>query len=205
MADPVSPLAAGLPSPAYTYAEFRALVSHLAAERRTSGPDQTPGLIRFTQQNLAHLDRAYAAPLLPELVEHLRHLTRSETWVVLAEAWCGDTAHSLPILARLAEGSAGHVNLHVLLRSDHPEVMAAHQTNGKNSIPKLIRLDAATGQELGSWGARPAGAQALSVALHADPDIHTNQKVRAMNEWYEADNGKSLQQELLAQFTTAGS
>ena len=199
MATSVSPLAAGLPAPAYTYAEFRALVGRLAAERRTSGPDQTPGLIRFTQQNVAHLDRAGAAPLLPALVEKIRHLPRPEHWVVLAEAWCGDTAHSLPVLARLAEGSAGQVGLHVLLRSDHPAVMEAHQTNGKNSIPKLIRLDAASRQELGSWGGRPAGAQALNLKLHADPEMHTSQIVRAMNEWYAADNGQALQEELLTQ------
>ncbi|GAA4356290.1 hypothetical protein GCM10023185_19960 [Hymenobacter saemangeumensis] len=194
-----SPLAAGLPTPAYTYAEFRALVAGLAAERRTSGPDQLPGLIRFTQQNGEHLDRACAVPLLPALVEAIRHLPRAEHWVVLAEAWCGDTAHSLPILARLAEGSAGHAKLHVLLRSDHPVVMAAHQTNGKNIIPKLIRLDASTRQELGSWGGRPAPAQALNQQLHADPAMHTSQIVRAMNDWYEADQGQTLQQELLAQ------
>ena len=194
-----SPLANGLPTPAYTYAEFRALVGHLVAARRTSGPDQTPGLIRFTQQNLAHLDRGCTRPLLPALVEKIRHLDHKEHWVILAEAWCGDTAHCLPILARLAESSAGHVKLHVLLRSDHPAVMAAHQTNGKNSIPKLVRLDAATRRELGSWGARPAPAQALSVQLHADPAQHTSQIVRAMNDWYETDNGQTLQQELLDQ------
>jgi hypothetical protein len=198
MVDTTSPLAAGLPAPAYTYADFRALVATLAAGHRTSGPDQLPGLIRYTQQNQAHLDRAGQSPLLPALVDRLRHLPRPEQWVVLAEAWCGDTAHSLPVLARLAESSAGRVELRVLLRSDHPAVMAAHQTNGKDSIPKLIRLDAATRQELGTWGSRPAAAQALNVQLHADATMHTNQIVRRMNEWYAADDGQALQYELLA-------
>ena len=117
---------------------------------------------------------------------------------MLGEAWCGDTAHSLPILAHLAEASAGRVTLHALLRSDHPALMAAHQTNGGNSIPKLIRRDAATGADLGDWGPRPAEAQELAHRLHADKDLHTNQIVKAMNAWYEADNGRALQLELLA-------
>ncbi|WP_201986784.1 thioredoxin family protein [Hymenobacter rubidus] len=187
-----------LPTPAYTYAEFRSLVAILAAEHRTTGPDQTPGLIRYTDQNQVHLDRAYAEPLLPALLEKIQHLSAPEEWLVLGETWCGDTAHLLPVLAHLAEKSAGRVSLHVVLRSEHPEIMATHQTEGKNSIPKLIRLDAATGAELGVWGPRPAAAQALSRELHADKSLHTNYVVKTMNTWYEADNGEAMQLELLA-------
>ncbi len=188
---------AALPAPAYTYAEFRALVGELAAGHRTTGPDQGPALVRFTEQNQDHLDHAYALPLLPGLVDRLRHLGAPQRWLVLAEAWCGDTAHELPVLARLAEGSAGQVRLHVLLRSEHPALMAAHQTDGKDSIPKLIMQDAA-GHDLATWGPRPAAAQALAHRLHADPAQHTAAIVRQMNEWYAADQGQSLQRELLA-------
>ena len=189
---------ASLPSPAYTYPEFRALVGRLAAGHRTSGPDQTPGLVRYTDQNQAHLDRSSALPLLPALVARLRQLPRPEQWLVLGEAWCGDTAHTVPIVAHLAAESAGRVTLHVVLRSDHPELMAAYQTNGKNSIPKLIRRDAETGADLGTWGPRPAAAQVLSHQLHTDPSLHTNQVVKGMNEWYATDGGQAVQQELLA-------
>ena len=191
-------MSASVPAPAYTYPEFRALLGQLAAEHRTTGPDQTPGLIRYTDQNQAHLDRGYALPLLPALEEHLRQLPRPEQWLLLGEAWCGDTAHTLPVLAHLAARSEGRVSLHVLLRSDHPAVMAAYQTNGKNSIPKLIRRDAETGADLGTWGPRPAVAQALSQQLHGDPLLHTNQIVKTMNAWYADDAGQSVQQELLA-------
>ena len=186
-----------VPAPAYTYAQFRALVGTLAAERRTSGPDQSPGLIRYTDQNQAHLDRAYAHALLPHLVARLAQLPRAEHWLVLGEAWCGDTAHLLPVLARLAEESTGTIRLHVLLRSEHPELMAAHQTKGADSIPKLIRLDHATGADLGDWGPRPAEAQVLAHQLHADKSLPVNKIIKAMNAWYEADIGKALQQELL--------
>ena len=192
-------MSATLPTPAYSYPEFRALVARLAAEHRTTGPDQTLGLIRYTNQNQAHLDQAYAQPLLSALVAHLRQLPRPEQWLVLGEAWCGDTAHILPVLAHLAAESGGRVQLHTVLRSDHPALMAAYQTDGKNSIPKLVRRDAKTGADLGTWGPRPAAAQVLSHRLHADDSLHTNQVVKAMNEWYAADEGQSEQRELLAE------
>ena len=190
--------AAAVPAPAYTYPEFRALVASLAAGHHTTGPEQSPGLIRYTDQNQAHLDRAYTVPLLPALVEKLQHLPHAEQWLVLGEAWCGDTAHALPVLAHLAAESAGRVALHVVLRSEHPDLMAIHQTNGKNSIPKLIRRDAATGTELGTWGPRPAEAQVLSHQLHSDKYLHTNEVVKSMNAWYAKDNGQAMQHELLA-------
>jgi hypothetical protein len=186
-----------VPTPAYTYSEFRALVASLAAGHHTTGPEQSPGLIRYTDQNQAHLDRAYTVPLLPTLVEKLQNLPHTEQWLVLGEAWCGDTAHALPVLAHLAAESAGRVALHVLLRSEHPDLMATHQTNGKNSIPKLIRRDAATGTELGTWGPRPTEAQVISNQLHSDKSLHTNEIVKSMNAWYAKDNGQAMQQELL--------
>ncbi|WP_375416991.1 thioredoxin family protein [uncultured Hymenobacter sp.] len=199
MSIPTSPLSAGPPAPSYTYAEFQHLVGELAAAHRTTGPDQLPLLLHNTAQNVGHLDRAHRDPLLPEVAALARHVPASGwEWVVLAEAWCGDTAHALPVLARLAEASAGRISLHVLLRSDHPAVMAAHQTNGKNSIPKLICLDAATRRELGSWGPRPAEAQALSTKLHEDKNLRITQIIKQMNAWYETDRGLDIQRELLA-------
>lgn len=197
---PTPPPLANLPAPSYSYPEFRALVSELAAAHRTSGPDQLPLLLHTTAQNQAHLDRAYADPLLPEMAPALAQYVPATgwEWVVLGEAWCGDTAHVLPILARLAEASAGRISLRVLLRSDHPAVMAAHQTEGKNSIPKLICLAAATRRELGTWGPRPAEAKALSAQLHADPELRVTQIIKQMNAWYEADQGQHTQRELLA-------
>lgn len=188
-----------VPKPAYTYPEFRALVGLLAAEHRTTGPEQLPFYIRLTAQNPAHLDRLHAAPLLPALVERLRQLPRPQQWLVLAEAWCPDTAFSLPVLAHLAEESAGRVRLHVVLRSEHPDLMAAYQTDGKNSIPKLIRRDAETGEDLGTWGPRPEAVRALSDRLHQDKSLHINQVAKGMSDWYEADNGQEIQQEMLAQ------
>ena len=182
---------------AFRYPQFRALVGQLAQEKRTSGPEQLPLLIRTTEQNQAILDAAYALPLLPELVQALRELARPWRWVVLAEAWCGDTAHHLPVLAHLAEASHGQVDLRILLRSEHPDIMAAHQTNGKNSIPKLICLDAATLTELGTWGPRPAAAEALSHRLHADPNLPITQLIKQMNAWSDEDRGQALQHELL--------
>ena len=42
--------------------------------------------------------------------------------LVLTEDWCGDSTNSLPVIARLA-ADAGNVDLRVLRRDEHPELM----------------------------------------------------------------------------------
>lgn len=181
---------------AMSYPDFRSLVGQLAQERRTTGPDQLPLLVRTTEQNQTILDQAYQFPLLPELVQAVQKLACPWRWVVLAEAWCGDTAHHLPVLAHLAEASHQRIDLRVMLRSEHPDLMAEYQTNGKNSIPKLVCLDAATLTALGTWGPRPTAAQELSERLHAEDNLPITQLIKQMNAWADADRGQALQQEL---------
>ncbi|HEX8349729.1 MAG TPA: thioredoxin family protein [Hymenobacter sp.] len=182
---------------ALTYPAFQALVTRLAHEHRTSGPEQHPFLIQTTQQNQAVLDADHGLPLLPELVALLRQVPNRWFWAVLGEAWCGDTAHQVQLLAHLASESENQVELRILLRSEHPDVMAAYQTNGKDSIPKLVCLEADTMQTLGTWGPRPAAAQQLAEQLHANKELHATQVSQQMNEWYNADQGQSFQRELL--------
>jgi len=69
-------------------------------------------------------------------------------------------------------------------------------TNGSRSIPKLIALDAATLEVLGTWGSRPVPAQAIFYALIergvAKPLVMEN-----LQRWYNADRGKTIQAEFV--------
>ena len=60
--------------------------------------------------------------------------------LVLAEDWCGDASNTVPVLARLADAVPG-LELRVIRRDEHPEVMDRYLTNGSRSIPIVIALD----------------------------------------------------------------
>ena len=80
-----------------------------------------------------------------------------QTWMVLTEPWCGDSAFLLPVIAEAATLSDA-IPLRILLRDDHLDIMDQHLTGGSRSIPKLVafRND---GTELFTWGPRPDGAR----------------------------------------------
>ena len=113
--------------------------------------------------------------------------------LVIAEDWCGDASSTVPILARLAAVVPG-LELRVIRRDTHPEVMDRYLTNGSRSIPIVIVLDADY-RELGHWGPRPALLQDWVMAnRNSMPKTELYPLVRG---WYARDRGESTLREVL--------
>ncbi|QNF32539.1 thioredoxin family protein [Adhaeribacter swui] len=182
----------------FSYPEYEALIDQLLAEDKTTGPDQNPKMVQYTQMNQVRMTRiARTTALLPEVQEALAQLTRSLQWVVLTEAWCGDAAQNVPVLHKIAEASNGKISLKLLLRDENLDLMDQYLTNGTRSIPKLICFDATTGQELGTWGPRPAAAQELYHAYKANPVGTKKEFIQNVQLWYGRDRTYSMQQEMV--------
>jgi hypothetical protein len=114
--------------------------------------------------------------------------------LVLAEDWCGDASSTVPILAKLAATTPG-LELHIILRDQHPEVMDRYLTNGSRSIPIVIALDEQF-RELGHWGPRPRELQAWVMANRLIvPKAELYPQVR---QWYARDRGETTLREVLA-------
>ncbi|HEV8599897.1 MAG TPA: thioredoxin family protein [Gemmatimonadales bacterium] len=113
--------------------------------------------------------------------------------LVLAADWCGDAAHTVPVLARLAEQLEG-VELRVLERDQFPRVMEHYLTNGSRSVPIAIALDAEW-RELSDWGPRPAALQAWMLANQAN--VPTPRRYAYARKWYASDRGETALRELL--------
>ena len=105
--------------------------------------------------------RLYAGASIPtelrdqfvELVEkHGGELSIS----AMTEEWCGDSAVTLPFVARLAEAVPG-IELRILFGKDQPELKAAYEGDGYESIPMLSFFDASW-NEIGRWMERPKPA-----------------------------------------------
>jgi Thioredoxin len=62
--------------------------------------------------------------------------------LVLAEDWCGDASNTVPYVAKLSD-QARCLEMRVLRRDEHPEVMDRYLGGTSHSIPIVIVLDAA--------------------------------------------------------------
>jgi hypothetical protein len=113
--------------------------------------------------------------------------------LVLAEDWCGDASNTVPILARWTEEVPG-LELRVLRRDEHPEVMDRYLTNGSRSIPIVIVLDGDF-EELGHWGPRPLELQAWVLANK--PKIPKGELYPQVRRWYAMDRGATTLREVM--------
>lgn len=180
---------------AYSYADYMLLMEKVVLENRTTGPKQSEDLAFYTKLNLARMQRLNKKVELNEdLKAKVIQIEIPQTWYILTEAWCGDAAQNIPVLAAAALPNP-LITVKLLLRDENPELMDAYMTNGGRSIPKLIAVDVDF-NELFTWGPRPAGANELMLAYKANPVQTLKEFVEDIQRWYIADKTKSMQKEL---------
>ncbi|MEJ8756263.1 thioredoxin family protein [Pontibacter sp. H259] len=181
---------------ALSYNEYVNLTENLLSENKTTGTNHATDLVEYTRMNLHRMRRGEkTVELTEELLNALQTIDRTMVWVVLTEAWCGDAAQNLPGIVKIAEASP-LIDVKLLLRDEHIDVMDAYLTNGGRSIPKLIALDAETLQELGTWGPRPEPAQELVMEAKAQK-LDFKEMAEKLHGWYGKDRSRTLQQEFI--------
>jgi hypothetical protein len=190
---------------ALPYSAYRKLIDDLLAEGKTTGNAQSDSAVAITKLNVQRMRRLdKTVKLQPALLAELKQLDQPWVWLVLTEGWCGDSAQTIPVFAKIAEANA-KINLRMILRSDYPEVMDAYLTDGSRSIPKLICLTPEL-EELGTWGSRPQpGKEILQKYKKQYGDQfrdHYDEFTEELHLWYGRDRTQTLQAELTESIRT---
>ena len=181
-----------------SYDEFMAWCTEMAENKQTSGHNQEESLIGYTALNFRRMQRLNKTFKLSELaIDSLARLEVVQHWLVFTESWCGDSAQTLPIINKVAEGSSGKILLQVVMRDENLAVMDEHRTNGSLAIPKLVVLDD-QGKQVYEWGPRPTDAQKLLQDWKANPQGKDWEAFELeLHTWYARDKGQSSQVELI--------
>ncbi len=141
------------------------------------------------------------AQVPPWATEAAAALGRRFRFVALAEDWCGDASSTVPVVARFAE--AAGIELRVLRRDEHPEVMDRYLgPGGARAIPVVVVLTEAM-EEVGHWGSRPAELQAFVMAQRTK-GLTSKDYFPEVRRWYARDRGESTLREMLAVMSRAG-
>ena len=180
------------------YETYKQMIEDLLATGKSTGPQQSEALTHYSQLNLQRMHRVEKTmQLLPEVKQQMAGVTRPQTWLVLTEGWCGDAAHSLPVIKALADLNP-NIRMRLLLRDENPELMDRYLTNGiARSIPRLIAVDTATGSELFTWGPRPAALQESFYGMRSEGLPYDVIK-EELQRWYNGDKTATIQRELAA-------
>jgi hypothetical protein len=114
-------------------------------------------------------------------------------FLAIAEDWCGDASNTVPVVAKWVHRVAG-LNLKILRRDEHPEVMDQYLTNGSRSIPIVIALDAGF-EELGHWGPRPEELQRFVMENRSI--VPKGELYPQVRRWYAKDRGQAILREVM--------
>ncbi len=118
-------------------------------------------------------------------------ISQPQTWMVITEGWCGDSAQILPHLAMIAACNP-IIAFRVFLRDSNTDLMDAWLTNGTRSVPKLVAFSH-EGEELFVWGPRPAEAQDL--INHLKGTMPRQEMYAQLHGWYAKNRGLAIEQE----------
>lgn len=183
---------------AMSYAQYRELLDALMAEEKTTGLDQSESKLNYARLNDKRMRKwEKIGKINPELQEKLLEVNKPMIWLIITEGWCGDAAQNLPFIEKMAAFNP-NIELKVLLRDEHPEVIDQFLTNGGRSIPKIVAINAWDLSVLGDWGPRPSFIQSEFLENKQSQQLSGKEFVEYMHLWYAKNKGIALQNDFLA-------
>ncbi len=153
---------------------------------------------KLNYQRSTRIEKTYEVS--SELKAAVEEIKEPQLWMVITEAWCGDSAQNLPYIAKMASLNDS-IDLRIVLRDSNPDIMDQYLTNGTKSIPKLAAFDL-EGNELFTWGPRPKEAKDLIAKLKSE-GIVKPELYEKLHLWYGRNRGKNLEAEFLELLTKA--
>jgi hypothetical protein len=175
-----------------SYQDYRTLVQDLVEQGSTTGHDKTEALANYTILNDRRMKRwDKTIKISDETKNKISNLNRHLTWLLITESWCGDAAHVVPVIHKMAELSE-NIDLKLVLRDENEALMDQFLTNGGRAIPKLIIIDTTTGEVLNTFGPRPSEATQLVNDYKATHGALTPEFKEDLQSWYNKDKGQNI-------------
>ncbi len=182
---------------AVSYQEFRDQVAKHVKNGTSSGPYQSEALSHYTLLNNSRMKRLDKTIKIEDsIAEKFKNFKGNQTWLVLTESWCGDAAHSMPVMNKVAEMTE-NINLKVLHRDENVELMNQFLTNGSMSIPKLIVFDNNTQEVIDNWGPSPSTVIKMTQEFKAKHEVLTPEFKKEIQVWYNQNKGKCIANDMV--------
>lgn len=175
-----------------SYEAYRALVNELVKNSSTTGSNKSLAFVNYTKLNDKRMKRWDKTLKVSNAARKtIEAFDEKLTWLVITESWCGDAAHTLPVLNKISELNS-NINLRVVLRDDNDLLMNAFLTYGSKAIPKLIVLDSNTNEVLTTYGPRPSEATSYVNRFKAKYGTLTPNFKEDLQHWYNNDKGQNI-------------
>ncbi len=179
------------------YIEYTQLYEEILSGKITHSPYNDPHFVEYTKLNQSRSHRwDMKGVLIEQCISTIQSIDVPMHWILITEPWCGDAAHSVPFIAKMAALNP-LIHLEIQLRDSDDSEIESYLTKGAKSIPMLVARNS-FGEDLFVWGPRPQGCQELHQTLKAQ-EVTFEELKTGLQQWYNADKGVSIQEEIVAQ------
>lgn len=179
------------------YVAYRTLVSQLVEQNSTTGIEKTEALANYTKLNDKRMKRWDKTVKISEaLQQKIINYPEKLTLLVLTESWCGDAAHIIPVINKIAVLNP-NIELKLVLRDENESLMNHFLTNGGKAIPKLIAVNQDKHVEF-TYGPRPKEATQLVNSYKAQHGALTPEFKEDLQQWYNKNKGQAILEDLEA-------
>lgn len=159
-------------------------------------PYDNADYLNYTKLNWSRMNRwLKKGEILADVKAKIQSIKESQQWIVITEPWCGDASHIVPFIHMMAELNP-LIHIDFELRDAEPNRIENYLTNGGKAIPKLI-IKNTNGEDLATWGPRPAECQKFYQEMHANKLPLEELKIGLQN-WYNEHHGVEIQKEIAA-------
>lgn len=175
-----------------SYREYRDMVKQLAVDNGTTGLEQTEALINYTKLNDRRMKRwDKTIKVSEEAQRKIMEFNQKSTWLIITESWCGDAAHVIPALNKIAELNS-NISLRIVFRDENPELMDNFLTNGGRAIAKVIMIDNETDEVVNTYGPRPSEATSYVNRFKTKHGVLTPEFKEDLQHWYNKNKGQNI-------------
>src|SRR5690625_4708874 len=115
-----------------SYEAYQELIAELLEKGESTTKGGSEALVPFSELNLRRMsrwDRRFE--IEPEWEEKIKQAP-AQTWIVLTEGWCGDAAHCVPIMQKIAEKNE-NIDLRIVLRDSNEDLIDRKSTRLNSS------------------------------------------------------------------------
>ena len=124
-----------------TFSDYQKLFDAILAGETNEKPYDDFHFVEYVKLNLSRQNRwVKKGEITEEIKLTVQSITEKQTWIVITEPWCGDAAHNVPFIVKLAQLNP-NITLKLQLRDSKHSEIESYLTNGGKSIPKLIARD----------------------------------------------------------------
>ncbi len=81
-----------------------------------------------------------AAQLTPAQTQFVSSLKRDMKVLIISGIWCGDCVQQCPILQKIAEANSAHIDLRLLDRDEHRDLIDQLRINAGDRVPVMLFL-----------------------------------------------------------------